>query len=263
VKPYLEGALRADFDAWLEAAVKRHSPPLTFPEIRKGVRALSALYVEGRGAGRVASRAAGGAGKRAALATYYAPLHFLTVHHALRELEAGSWRAPRRLFDLGCGSGAAGAALARTWETPPGLVLVDSSASALAEARHTLAAFGLRGRTRRARLPGAAPRPAPAIAVVLSFAVNELDPAARERLLVSLRGLAGRGALLLVVEPLASWAAPWWADWIAALAPAGVEAREVRFRLERPAWIEAMDRAAGLDHQELRARVLFSPGRER
>src|SRR5512145_3076555 len=104
--PYLEGELRARFDAWLEGAVARHSPPLSFAEVRQGVRALSSLWVERRAR---AARALDGAGKRAAFATYYAPLHFLATWHALRGL--GESAAPessaglRRVVDLGCGTG--------------------------------------------------------------------------------------------------------------------------------------------------------------
>ena len=148
--PYLEPPLRERFDAWLESARARYAPPLELAEIRKGVQALSSLWVERRAAGHLAARAVEGAGKRAALATYYGPLHFLVLHHALRGLQPQT--DVRRLFDLGCGTGATGAALATALPAPPTIVGSDVSGWALGEAARTWSAFGLAGRTRRTRL---------------------------------------------------------------------------------------------------------------
>ena len=92
--PYLEGTLRADFDAWLAATVARHSVDLEFRELRKGAQALSWLYVERRAEGDLAARAVDGRGKRAALASYYAPLHFLATQHALLRIAAAAPVAP-------------------------------------------------------------------------------------------------------------------------------------------------------------------------
>lgn len=95
VRPYLAGALRAAFDAWLADTVRRHSRVLEFREIRRGVQAVSALYVQRREGADLAARAIEGRGKRAALATFYAPLHFLTAHHLLAGLGPATpwWRA--------------------------------------------------------------------------------------------------------------------------------------------------------------------------
>ena len=76
--------MRAAYDAWQERALARFLPPLRFPELRRGVQALSSLYVERRGGGDLAARSLEGAAKRAAFACFYAPLHFLTLFHALR-----------------------------------------------------------------------------------------------------------------------------------------------------------------------------------
>ena len=125
-----EPALQAAFERWIETTVRRFVPPLTPSEVRRGVQALSRLYVERRGAGRLAARALDGAAKRAALATYYAPLHFLAAWPAALALARAcaaadaaddaqgdlvrSARAVRRwrVHDLGCGTGAVGAAAA-------------------------------------------------------------------------------------------------------------------------------------------------------
>jgi methylase of polypeptide subunit release factors len=140
--PYLEGTLRADFDAWLAATVARHSVDLEFRELRKGAQALSWLYVERRAEGDLAARAVDGRGKRAALASYYAPLHFLATQHALLRIGPARFGALRRVIDLGCGTGATGAAAARMLDCAD-VVAIDRSGFALSEARHTYAAFGL------------------------------------------------------------------------------------------------------------------------
>src|SRR5215470_17411488 len=80
-QPYLTGALRDAFDAWLAGAIERHTAGLAFREVRKGAQALSWLYVERRGEVDLAAHTIDGRGKRAALCSYYAPLHFLTAHH--------------------------------------------------------------------------------------------------------------------------------------------------------------------------------------
>src|SRR6516165_5061753 len=66
------------FHNWLDALEKRYLADLAFQEVSTSVRALSADYVERRARitqGRVLS----GAGKRAAFALFYGPLHFLLV----------------------------------------------------------------------------------------------------------------------------------------------------------------------------------------
>ncbi|HTF35136.1 MAG TPA: hypothetical protein VK714_15745 [Myxococcota bacterium] len=257
--PYLEGPLRAAFDAWLEATRGRYLPPLTFSEVRKGVQALSSLYVEHRSGGHLAARATAGEGKRAALATYYAPLHFLMTHQALGELGGGTFPSVRVVHDLGCGTGAAGAAAATLLSGPPAFHGLDLSSWALGEAAFTACAFGLKSRTRRAALPAALPRAGAEDLLVLGWAVNELHADPREQLLRGIEAALARGARLVVLEPLALSAAPWWPAWAERLAVRGVEEKTLRCALDLPAWIQQMDQACGLDHRELRARVLLGP----
>src|SRR6516162_6707610 len=95
---------------WLEALERRHQKDLKFSEIRRGVQALSSLYVSRRE--RLDRNSAlDGAGKRAAFAMFFGPLHFLLVREILRALGA---RIPQgtAILDLGCGTGVAGAAWA-------------------------------------------------------------------------------------------------------------------------------------------------------
>jgi SAM-dependent methyltransferase len=263
VTPYLEPPLREAFDAWVEASIGRYSPPLEFAEIRKGAQALSSLYVERRPAGEIAARAVRGRGKRAALATYFAPLHFLTVHHALGAIDLAGPRQIRRVLDLGCGSGATGAAIATARPVPPGVVAVDASGWALGEAEATYAAFGLSCRRRRGSLPRAFPRVGRNDCIALGWVVNELEAADRRALLARLQSALELGTSLLLAEPLSERPSPWWAEWAEALKPFG--AAEMRFRtaIERPDWIESLDRATRLDHRIIGARLLYAAGNTR
>lgn len=254
--PPLPPDLERRFLRWVEEVAERET--LTFPEIRRGVQALSARYVEGRGERGAVAGALGGAGLRAAFASYYAPLHFLAAFAAAQALPA-AWRAGvRRVVDLGAGTGAVGAALALVAGGAPVLAL-DRAAWALAEARRTFAALGVAGRTRRADLPAGVPRLRSEDLVCAGFVLNECRPELRERLLRLLRRALSDGARVLVLEPLARGAAPWWDEAAAALAPAGAASALVKYSIERPDWIARLDDAAGLDHREIGARVLWGP----
>jgi hypothetical protein len=107
--PYLEGQVRLDFDAWHAALRRRFERDLTFAEIRKGVQALSSLYVSRRSRLSESAAVFDGEGKRAAFALYYAPLHFIITHHVVGEIGFDAVPAAK-LWDLGCGTGAGGAA---------------------------------------------------------------------------------------------------------------------------------------------------------
>src|SRR5688572_23005792 len=95
---------------WLAALEQRHLADLRVPEVTRALRALSSAYVQRRH-----KVAAGGAldtaGKRAAFALFYGPLHFLTVAHVVRALGVHE-PSPTTILDLGCGTGVAGAAWA-------------------------------------------------------------------------------------------------------------------------------------------------------
>jgi hypothetical protein len=81
---------------WLEALQERHLSTLKFSEVRKAVQALSSLYVERRD--RIDAAAAfDGAGKRAAFAMYFGPLHFLLVREMSALFDA---RFAARILDL-------------------------------------------------------------------------------------------------------------------------------------------------------------------
>ena len=243
------------FSAWVEALQRRHREALTFAEVRKGLQALSSLYVERR------QKIAGGAalegnGKRAAFALYYGPAHFLLVRAIVRALGAAS--APvRTVVDLGCGTGAAGAAWAL--ETGAAVEGVDRSGWAVEEARWTLARLRLRGTAKKGDVATAV-LPAPPAAIVSAFTVNELGEAARARLLAAVRDAHTRGVRVLIVEPLARRALTWWDEWAAVFVAAGGRQDEWRFEAELPASVAELGRAAGLDPRTLGGRSLFAPG---
>jgi hypothetical protein len=254
--PPLPPEIAVRFEAWIPAAAGRAE--LRFPEIRKGVQALSARYVEGRSGSGVASGALGGAGLRAAFASFYAPLHFLTAWAAATALPASLRAGVARIVDLGAGTGAVGAALALAAGGAEVLAL-DRSAWALGEARHTFAALAVRGRTRRARLPAGLPPLAAGDLVAAGWLLNEGGVELRRGCASAFARALRAGAHVLVLEPLARGAAPWWDDFAAALAPAGAKSALFKWTCERPPWIERLDEASGLDHREIGARVLFGP----
>jgi SAM-dependent methyltransferase len=238
----------------MSALERRHLARLTFPEVRRALQALSSLYVERRR--RLGTEAAfDGAGKRAAFALFYGPLHFITVREVVEAL--GVQRPPpARILDLGCGTGAAGAAWATAAGGTPFVEGVDRNPWALEEARFTLSTLRLAGSVARrgvdeARLPGREG------AVVAAFTVNEMEDAGRARLLARLLEAAGAGAAVLIVEPIARRSAPWWDEWARAFAAAGGRADEWRFRPTLPDLVTRFDRAAGLDHRELTCRSLW------
>ncbi len=243
-----------DFDRWYRGLEERHMADLTFAEVRRAVQALSMAYVS-RSEQKVGD-ALDGAGKRAAFAMFYGPLHFLTVQTLVRELDIG--RGPlERIVDLGCGTGVAGAAWSLESASRPEVLGIERNSWAAREARWNYRALGVRGRVRsadlnRVRLPGQNS------AILLAWAANELDDTARRTLLERLVDASGRGAAVLIVEPIARRVTPWWDGWVDRLSAQGGRATDWRFRdlIGREA-LELMDRAAGLDHRELTARSIW------
>ena len=107
------------FGAWVDSLEARCLADLEFPEVSRALRALSSAYVERRRVLRDGA-ALSGRGKRAAFALFYGPLHFLTVRHIVEQRSLGG--ALGWMIDLGCGTGAAGAAWATACSAPPHLI---------------------------------------------------------------------------------------------------------------------------------------------
>lgn len=241
-------------DAWLGALEARYLADLRFPEVTRALRALSSAYVERR---QKVERGAtlDSAGKRAAFALYYAPLHFLTTLEIVRALGATT-PPPSTIVDLGCGTGVGGAAWALAAAGTPELLGIDRHPWAADEARWTYRQLGLHGRAKQGdatRLPPLKP----GTAVIAAWAMNEWPADARQQVESELLAAATRGVRLLVIEPIARTITPWWDESAARVTAAGGRADEWRFRVELPPLVERFDRAAGLRHSELTARTLY------
>jgi SAM-dependent methyltransferase len=246
------------FDVWLGALETRHLADLQFREVTRALRALSSTYVERRH-GLSAGAALSGAGKRAAFALFYGPLHYLLVQGIVSALP-GADRVHGTLADLGCGTGAAGAAWAAAGRKDKRLAVfgIDRHPWAAQEAGAAYRELGLSG---RARVGDIAKDPLPqAQAFLAAFTVNELSDAARNALLPTLLEEGRRGRAVLIVEPLARSVTPWWPEWSAAFEAAGGRADEWRFQMPLPAIVAKLDRAAGLNHRELTGRSLWMGG---
>ena len=221
---------------------------------------MSALYVQGRSKGRLARRAADGAGKRAAFASYYAPLHFLMAWAAADAVGLGSGAPVREVHDLGCGTGVVGAAVALKVGGAR-VKGVDVAPWTVGASRRTFQALGVRGRARAGALPGAFPRAKSGAILVAGWSLNELDGDTRSAVLQRIAGALQAGAGLLVLEPLSTKVTPWWPEAVAALRPTGATEQLVRLETDLPDWLARMDQATGLDHRQIGARVLARPSR--
>jgi len=256
----MAGLPDSDLESWYAALEARHLATLTSPEVRRALQALSSLYVERRD--RLPRGAAlDGAGKRAAFALFYGPLHFAVVRRIVSELHAAD-RGLARIVDLGCGTGAAGAAWALETGRHAGVNGVDTAGWAIAEAAWNFRALGIRGTAQRgdvssARLGGGDE------GIVAAYTVNELDDAARDALLPRLLAAHGAGSRVLVVEPIANRPVPFWGTWEAAFREAGGRADLWRFAASLPSRMKLLDKAAGLRHQVLTARSLWLPAQGR
>lgn len=243
-----------DLETWLARLEERHLADLTFSEAARALRALSSTYVERRE--RLARKSAfDSAGKRAAYALYYSPLHFITTVEVIRALDLGV-RAVRHVLDVGCGAGAAGAAWASAVTPRAAVTGLDAHPWALAEAAFTYRTFALRADARR----GTAARLQvlrDVDAVVAGWMLNELSDADRDVVQSHLVRAAERGVQVLVIEPIAARVSPWWPEWARAFAAVGGRSDEWRFRVTLPDLLMRFDRAAGLRHDELTARTLY------
>jgi predicted RNA methylase len=245
-----------NLSTWLQAAEERYLADLTPAELTRALRALSSCYVERR-AKLSEGQALAGTGKRAAFALFYGPLHFLTIREIAKSLledSVESGGAQRRsVIDLGCGTGAAGAA----WALVSGgrILGFDVNPWAVREAAWTYRALGVAGQARhvavdRVRWPE---EPADLIA---AFVLNELPVVTRDALLPRLLDAARHRHRVLIVEPIARRVSPWFSTWQSAFEAAGGRAADWRFRVALPALVQRLDKAVGLDHRELTARTL-------
>ncbi|MGE0445375.1 MAG: methyltransferase domain-containing protein [Vicinamibacterales bacterium] len=242
---------------WLSALEQRHLADLRVPEVTRALRALSSAYVERRG-GLARGAPLDSAGKRAAFALYYAPLHFFVVGRIVEALGA-ALPPPGAIVDIGCGTGAGGAAWALAAGGRPKVIGLDRHPWAVDEARWTYRQFGLQGDARR----GDAARAVPlrrGDAMVAAYTLNELTADGRAAVERALLDAAAGGARVLVVEPIARGITPWWDAAVERFQRAGGRADEWRFPADLPEQVARFGKAAGLNQRELTARSLYCPG---
>jgi hypothetical protein len=239
--------------AWLSALEKRHLASLTPSEAARALRALSSCYVERR-----SKLAQGGAlesaGKRAAFALFYGPLHFFVTREIVRAIDSARYVA--QILDLGCGTGASGAA----WASESARCTIngiDRHPWAVSEANWTYRIFGIGGYAGRGDIDRAPIRGRRGHGILAAYAVNEIAEETRNALLPRLIEAHQQGAHVLIIEPIAKRLAPWWARWAEAFSAAGGRADEWRFPLKLPDRQRQLGRAAGLQPRELTARSLW------
>jgi len=247
------------FEKWIDELEKRHLAELRVSELTRALRALSSAYVERR---HTVTR--GGpldtAGKRAAFALFYAPLHFLAATHVIQAIDGAIQPPALTIVDIGCGTGAAGAAWALAMGGSPVVTGLDRHPWAVEEARWTYRVLAVTGSARQgdaARLP----RLEKGGAAIAAYVLNELLPDARRQVEARLLDAAARGARVLILEPIARSVAPWWDDTACRVADAGGRADEWRFAIDLPPLLQTLDKAAGLNHRELTVRSLWLPGK--
>jgi hypothetical protein len=257
-------------DEWLAGLEKRHLADLTLSEVARALRALSSCYVERR-AKLASGDALGSRGKRAAFALFYGPMHLLVTRAIVRALPS-ALDGVTDIIDLGCGTGAAGAA----WALEAGAGRItgfDRHPWAVSEAAATYRHFAT-GTLKRDSQGGHATLNVPnrratqrditrvsthggaETGIIAAYAVNELTIEARAAVLAQLLTARTRGARVLIIEPIARRALPWWSEWQTAFEQAGGREDEWRFPAVLPPTQQALARAAGLNPRELTARSL-------
>src|SRR6185436_10462851 len=195
------------FDEWLRKLEARHLADLRVPEVTRALRALSSAYVERRH--KVSAGATlDSAGKRAAFALFYSPLHFLATFHVVQALTPND-DTIRSIVDLGCGAGAAGAAWAVACGGGPSVSGIDRHPWAVGEARWTYRQLQVTGYAKQGDLARIT-APKRGSAVVAAYALNELPEPARSRVETILIEGSAAGVRSLVLEPIARAVTPWW-----------------------------------------------------
>ena len=196
-------------------------------------------------------RRARGAGKRAAFALFYGPLHYLLIRESSVRCRARSRVRP--LIDLGCGT-ARPAPRGRAACRSPAARSSDSIDTRGRSARRAADVSSVRTggahaptRCRDARAAEVARTAAGGV-----HAERAARRVARRAAAASVRSRGG-GDRVLIVEPLARGVAPWWNRWQESGRLARRPRRRWRFRVELPAIVTKLDRAAGLNHRELTA----------
>lgn len=255
------GAIEARVTKFFAALERRHLSELTFSEVARALRALSAGYVEKRRSGGIKT-ALQGRGKRAAFALYQGAMHFRMTLDVVRDLQLDTASMMSSVLDLGCGTGVCGSAWSLAGGSAAIVEGIDVSNWALDEARWTYRTLGLSGRAYATDISTFLPRERPA-AVIAGWVLNELEPAARDAVTARLLDWTNRGSSLLVLEPVARRVAPWWDEWVPPFVEQGARVIEYRAEPRLSSQIELLGRSAGLDARRITLRVCALAGRPR
>lgn len=242
------------FTRWLTSLETRHLADFRVAEVTRALRALSSAYVQRRQK-LAAGAALSSAGKRAAFALFYGPLHLLTVAHIVRAV-GGDNPAPTHIVDLGCGTGVGAAAWALCSGSSPQILGVDRHPWAVEESRRTYRELNLRGQARIGDLKRL-PALASSGAVIVAYTLNELADERRRAVEMQLLDAAARGTRVLIVEPIARTVTPWWGETAARMKGLGGREDDWRLPADLPPLLRLLDKSAGLHHQELTARSLY------
>lgn len=256
MKGHPESTSDPAFGRWLAWLETRSDEALSFSEIRRGVQALSSDYVSRRIETSGSGKALSGRAKRAAFASFYSPVHFLIARQIICALGVPSPKI-RQVQDLGCGLGVASAAWALASARRPAVWACDKSAWSVEEAKKSYRAFGVRARVDRRPIAGI-PAPRNGQALVAAYSVNELPSEERDALLNRCLE-AHRSSGVLIIEPIAIRPLKWWSSWQRAFVRLGGRADEWQLQLQLPDSVQRIDRAAGWDHRESKARSLWLP----
>lgn len=255
----MTGPASARADRFLELLEERHFRDLKFAEVTKGLRAVSAGYVERREEGGI-EKSLHGRGKRAAFALYYGAMHFLVTRAVVRDLGLGFGAGAGKptILDLGCGTGVCSAAWAAENSVATKVIGADRSSFALHEARWTWQTLQLRAETFRSirDVLDAVSRPD---GIVLGWALNELDDTLREMIASRVSLWVARGSRLLVIEPVSKRVTPWWDSWAAHLPEGACVASERRVNVPLSPKLALLARSAGLLAGSSAVRVLATP----
>ena len=239
---------------WLASLEARHLADFRVAEVTRALRALSSAYVQRRQT-LATGAALNSAGKRAAFALFYGPLHLLTIGQIIRSLDAAA-PAPSEIVDLGCGTGVGGAAWALCAGGAPRVTGIDRHPWAADESRWTYHQLKLHGQARAGDLKRLPPMK-PTAAIVAAYLFNELDNDRRGSLEMQLLDAATQGTRVLIVEPISRSLTPWWDKTASRVRALGGREDEWRFPAELPPLLRTLDKAAGLNHQELTAKSLY------
>jgi ubiquinone/menaquinone biosynthesis C-methylase UbiE len=163
---------------------------------------------------------------------------------------------PDSIVDLGCGTGAGGAAWAIATGSTATVTGIDRHPWAVQEARWTLAQLGVKGHAKQGDIDRLRPAHSNEFAIA-AYTLNELSDDARSRVEERLCERAQRGGRALILEPLARGVVPWWPQTAERMTAIGARADEWKLAIEAPPIVRLLGTAAGLNYRELRFRTIL------